>query len=558
VFFVLSGYLITSLLRREYTDTGRIDFAAFYARRFKRLAPALIVMLVVTSLAALVFFPGYDQSKQAAAARSAALWISNLYFPFSNLGYFDEGAEKNLFLHTWSLGVEEQFYLVWPALVVAALREGKLRTAMLAIFGISLAVCLWSSYTQATWAFYMMPTRAWQFALGALVVGRTLPRWAGWVGVAAIVGAAVSLTPAMTYPGALALIPAVGTALALCSAPAFLSARPMQYLGRISYGWYLWHWPAILFGESLLFDWSEPLRRILMVAVSLVLAVVSYHLIENPIRLATLQPRKVLTASVTAMFVLAAGATTWQHYWKEGEGGATFSRSIIYAQGCDDFYRDSKVKPCKFGDPKAEHVAVVIGDSIGLQWFPALQEIYTRPGWQLVVLTKSSCPMVDAPVFLHGIGRSFTECETWRPNAIAEVVRLDPEVLILGSSHTYQFTQEQWTDGTRRVLSALPSATRTIILRSTPVLPFNGPHCLGSFRASGCEAEVRDPVAEDVYRWIGIAAKEHGAAQVNLNDLVCPHGMCKAKRDGMAVFQDRQHLNAAFVTSLTDEVAARL
>src|ERR1700728_1796466 len=148
VFFVLSGFLITGLLVQEITDTGRLRFAEFYVRRLRRLLPALIVMLlIVRTLAALLLAPG-EQGGQASAAAMAALWLSNVHFAFARLDYFAPGTETNLFLHTWSLGVEEQFYLILPALLVWLLgRDGhrgmaRLKVGMFVVLGVSLAACV--------------------------------------------------------------------------------------------------------------------------------------------------------------------------------------------------------------------------------------------------------------------------------------------------------------------------------------------------------------------------------------------------------------------------------
>lgn len=243
VFFVLSGYLISGLLIREQRLTGRIIFSRFYARRLKRLLPALIVMLLISTGAALWLLSAPEAYVQLASAPFAASWTSNLYFAFGALDYFNELAARDLFLHTWSLGLEEQFYLVWPPILLAiALLARRANTAarqrligwlglgllLLASLGLALA---WTDTSPAA-AFYLMPARLWQFALGALVfVALTdlpagysgilshrprLRRFAVWValglGLTLIAGSALLLHPNLAYPGSWALAPSLGAA----------------------------------------------------------------------------------------------------------------------------------------------------------------------------------------------------------------------------------------------------------------------------------------------------------------------------------------------------------
>lgn len=242
VFYVLSGYLITGLLVQEATTNGRIRFAVFYGRRLRRLLPTLLLMLAVTCGLALLLMPPSELAAQAASASSAVLWLSNFHFATWNVGYFAPAAKTNLFLHTWSLGVEEQFYLVWPLLVMLAtgafkrspfaLGTARLKWLFGGIFVGSFALCLLLTWRAPQFAFYMMPTRAWQFALGALVFLAAgspefrptsgLPRFhwlrhLGWTGLAMILFTAIWINDNVPYPGTWALLPTFGAALVLAA-----------------------------------------------------------------------------------------------------------------------------------------------------------------------------------------------------------------------------------------------------------------------------------------------------------------------------------------------------
>ena len=597
VFFVLSGYLITGLLLRQMS-TGTFAFGDFYARRLRRLLPGLLLMLLVTAVLGYLLTAPDQQTAQAQAAAGAAVWLSNFVFAFGNLDYFGPDAETNLFLHTWSLGVEEQFYLAWPLLLVLAAsarsRDARrLKLVLGGVFAISLALCIAWTRTRPLLAFYMMPTRAWQFALGALTFLATNKRdagnqrglyTAGWFGLVAIVAAAMSFDHNVPYPGIRALLPSVGAAAVLAAGAQrgdgvahLLALRPLQAIGRVSYAWYLWHWPVLLLGAAIV-DMTLP-HRALLAALSLACGTASYYLVETPIRRESrLVARPALFIGAAVALMVAGGALA--AYWRTAAtqrmaspGMARFQqvrddKPVIYGLHCDDWYFSAEVRLCTFGPENAVHTAVVMGDSVGLQWFPAYLDIFTQPGWRLLVATKSSCPMVDAPLFYERIGREYTECEHWRSKVVPFVANLKPDVVILGSADNTPYSQEQWTEGTARLLQILaPASGHVYLLRSTPVLPFDAPSCLeprsGLYEAISarhlCKAPASEVHGEDVYRWITAAASRFGnASTLDLTDAICPGGICSAERDGMIVFRDSQHLSAAFAKSLAGALRAQI
>lgn len=606
VFFVLSGYLITGLLTQELVANGRIRLINFYARRFRRLFPSLLLVLVVTSVLGQQLLPVGEQPTQAIAAASAVAWLSNLYFAFSAFDYFSAGAEANLFLHTWSLGVEEQFYLVWPALVLALVKSHvgaagginidrlKITMAALAVLGF-LGCVVWTSFNPIQ-AFYLMPARAWQFATGAVVFlylhnstkesGSRVLYWCGWTGLVAILMAALLFDPESEYPGIRALLPTLGSAMVLASGTykpgvgvgRLLSLPVMQSLGRVSYVWYLWHWPVLLLGATI-FNFESAGVRAGLVVLSLALAALSHVLVESPLRDAKrlpLAPAKVLIVSVVLMVAGNGLAIRWnndalqrvENVHQYPSERARWDAPSIYAMGCDEWYHSDAVKVCGFGPADASKTVVAMGDSIGLQWFPAIEGAFLARGWRLLVITKSSCPMVDEPIFYQRIGRRYEICERWRRDALDFVANLKPEVVILGSTYTYNFDESQWREGTKRIVRDLAqSAERIYILRSTPTLPFNAPSCLAPrgwlferlVKSGRCAVSVGNDHWNRVHRWIESALVPFDNARVvDMTDMVCPEGKCRAKIGDQIVYRDAQHLTASFARSLAEELYRRL
>ncbi|WP_341707780.1 acyltransferase [Halopseudomonas sp.] len=226
VFFVISGYLITGLLVTEINNTGKLNFSRFYARRLKRLLPALLVMLGATAAAIYIFAPTTEHPAQASAAASAAAWVSNFYFIFAEQNYFESTSLVNAFLHTWSLGVEEQFYLIWPLLIVFACSlASKHRIVFLsAITLFSFALCMWLASRHPTQAFYLMPSRIWQFGAGALVwhlagqlseISARAKAIQLLTGTTLIVASALWIEEGTRYPDWVSLLPTLGAAACL-------------------------------------------------------------------------------------------------------------------------------------------------------------------------------------------------------------------------------------------------------------------------------------------------------------------------------------------------------
>ncbi len=331
IFFVISGFLITGLLLREYEQTGRIDLRHFYSRRMRRILPAVLATIAVTMVVAALTIAPLRMSSIAQDGAAAALSLGNMRFALESTDYFAD-VDPSPFRHLWSLGVEEQFYLVWPALVIVALGALKARWSRALTMGAlaagSFGFAVWLTDAFAPWAFYSLPSRLWELALGGLLavaagwfvrVPRLVLVAVGWFGVGLVLAGFLLIDLATPYPGSAALLPTLGAAALIVGGghggpvQALLTLAPVRFIGRISYSLYLWHWPILVLpvlasGEAL------PLAvRCALGAASVLVAFISWRLIEEPFRRGQFwirRPRLVLATALTtatAVAVMAIG-----------------------------------------------------------------------------------------------------------------------------------------------------------------------------------------------------------------------------------------------------------
>lgn len=385
VFFVISGFLITQHLLKEVARTGRISLAQFWARRIRRLLPAALVVLVVSVVGVLTLVPQLYWQSFLGQIAASALYVQNWVLAYESVQYFAAESDASPVQHFWSLSVEEQFYLVWPLLLVAALvisRKAspavRKRTIVVLLAVVAVASLAYSVYLTATspgQAYFVTPVRAWEFAAGGLLAAvagastttapknlRVVVAWAGW---AAIAYAALSFTAATPFPGSLALIPVVGTLAVIWagnhdsafSPNRILGSSPMQSLGDVSYSVYLWHWPLIIFSAMVFGDELQWPMKLIVLSALVPLAYATTALVENPVRfspfLTTRKPRFTFLAMAAAAALIAGstlGVSAYVATASEADAARTadvvaeavatsdscFGAGAAVSAGCDD------------------------------------------------------------------------------------------------------------------------------------------------------------------------------------------------------------------------------
>jgi peptidoglycan/LPS O-acetylase OafA/YrhL len=457
-FFVISGFLISGIVTNAL-EAGTFSFREFYARRVRRIFPALMVVLVACWLAELVMGSPDELRSLGRHLMSGAGLFSNVIF-WKQAGYFDTASETKPLLHLWSLGVEEQFYLVWPLLLYACWSRWRGWLGLIAVVGAgSLVLDLVETPRNASAAFYLPTPRAWEFMIGAMLAHPRLGRAtkigdaAGSLGVVLLGGSILLLNRGLPYPGWRAILPTLGTALVIAAGPQsfwnrrLLSRRVLVGIGLISYPLYLWHWPLLAFCRVAHdFEVSVP-ARIAIIAASVVLAWITYRFVETPLRRGanpSVQRIKTIAVLATGCLVVAVGAFTYTSDRLKSEAAAQVkavqdAEDLLAArhppQPCGDDPRlvGKAMAFCKqYGDVRGPRLLVIWGDSHAGAWTPVLLEIASDAHVGVYIFNHPGCPPVLHVRRSDGIGNAGSCRELGYAEDIASSIKaLEPEVVVL-------------------------------------------------------------------------------------------------------------------------------
>jgi peptidoglycan/LPS O-acetylase OafA/YrhL len=568
VFFVISGFLITGIIAREI-DEGRFSLVRFYERRARRIMPALLAVVAAALAGAAILYLPADFAAVPRSALAALGFVSNLLF-FTETGYFAGGAETKPLLHTWSLAIEEQFYIGFPILLLLIARWApSWRTAAIAaLAAVSFALAVATQNDGSGFAFYLLPTRIWELAAGALlalgvpaITHKAVREGVAALGVAAIVAAVTVYDSSTVFPGVTALPPVLGAAALIHCAPGtvvgrLLQNRALTCIGLISYSLYLWHWPIAVFTRYSLDGRLSGWTSAAVVAASFAAAVLSWRFIEQPFRRpGGLPPAAVLRRTVAAMAVMGAISAGLM---SAGGWPGRFSPDVLRLAGankdvspmrnaCHDYAAAGRA-PCILG-AKAEPDSLLWGDSHGVELAYVLSTAARLEGKALVQRTHSSCPPIlgyDPP--------NNPRCATANRDVFA-AIRSNPHLRTIylsafWASEAYA-SPPTLAQLDQTIAALVDDGRRVVVLGAVPPAPFDVPRKLAFLASAGeldrARGSRRAQVEERTvgFRRVTETWSRKGVAVIDPMSTMCGPEECEVVHDGLPLYFDSHHLSVA-------------
>jgi peptidoglycan/LPS O-acetylase OafA/YrhL len=609
IFFVISGFLIAGILQSEM-DRGIFTLTGFYERRIRRILPALGVVLLATALAGVAILLPTDLRWLGDSVIATALFGSNIYF-WRNTGYFDPGHDFSPLLHTWSLAVEEQFYVLFPLLLYGLTKlRPTARGPVIAGLGLaSFGICVIVQDYRPEAVFYLLPFRMWELLAGAwLAVGRVpelkapLVREAMAITGLSLIGAGVLLiTPGKHFPGWVASVPVLGTMLVIYTGSGgaglvtrLLSVRPLVGIGLISYSLYLWHWPVIVLARYRAGGQTDIRTTLVLLAIVLALSYLTYRHIETPIRRRGGHAFSKRRTIVTATLAMTSGVTLGLLLWAGNGWNTRFAPDVVALDkdriadipfmACNDrrnFYEatseiDSLDSLCQIGTKGGTISAILWGDSHALAWAPAIDAAFRERGITGVLATRAECPPLTGLVDrrdprcgefneqVNHLVSSHREIQLVVLGAVwpSYVLPADPDRLRPRSD---PYGRWDFTHIFEQTIGKLDSNKKRVwVLGPTPRAPEDPAFGLALAKAYDIAAPA--PIsavtvkATDQAFWQAISqlSPRENVVYSDPGTWLCNQADCRYTHDGLVLYRDAGHLNIRGAMHLLPDLLADL
>ncbi|GAA5115714.1 acyltransferase family protein [Haloechinothrix salitolerans] len=622
VFFVITGFLIVGQLFRA-SERGGIRFGPMWARMIKRLFPAALTVLLGIMAASLIWLPEQRWFQTISEVFAAATYWENWRLAIDSTDYFAQHNEASPVQHFWSLSIQGQFYVVMPLIValVALLAKlcrlrlkGVLTAVLLTMFGTSLWYSMWLTETTQQVAYFHSLTRVWEFMLGGLlalfITSVSLPRWSrivlGWLGVIGLAICGIVLQVGTMFPGYVALWPTLSAVFVLLAgatdskigADRWLSSRPLEFIGNISYALYLWHWPLLVIylavNDIAKPDWVE---GSLLIGASFVLATITYYAIEEPVRrskIGVVRPWRAYAFGVTVLVAVLGVAQGWQMY---GENlaraaveqadpdqhpgalvmtGAAEEREsydvepipsmiaisgdhpVLTGQTCQVLPGGPGVEICQ--SPNADTAAkriVIVGDSHAQSLIGAFNPLVEKNNWHIVAMRRPGCPFsVRSELFPDR-----TTCVEWNKAVVPEIIKQQPDaVVVMGTFQVRVGLKERLPEGFIAQWRKLYDAGIPVVaIRDNPRYDFEPTECAEDNGADARECMgVRSELYHSVPPYQNRLDVPPNVRFVDLSDLYCDRYVCPPIIGNVRVYADKNHITQAYMGTMSPMVEKRV
>lgn len=586
IFFVISGFLITGLLLAEAAETGKISILNFYRRRVQRIAPAFLSVLSFVLVAGFIIMLPEDFNKLLSSSVWSVVSLANFYFNYiQDSGYFSPSSLEAPLLHIWSLGVEEQYYIFWPFIIIASL--GILKAAdkgrlLFFLFALIILISIIGSERalkhSSTFSYYMLPTRAWELLVGgvaALFVHRGEQLRQGFLqamayaGLVMLLGGLYFVNEKMHVPGVGAVPAVLGTAMLIYSGQyqknaitEFLSSRPLVKIGLISFSAYLWHWPILAFLRYLMVD-ITPYVGLAVLVATLALSFASYYGVEQPFRKMRIAPAEAIayiyalpSLLIVALAIVLSGMISIKsdamYDWKElANMNSDVKPAYEYYYNCQEQnFRKSILAEARCSYPDgAPTSTILVGDSHGAHFVGMMRSLASAYEFSFRNATQTACSFIfDGDV--SNIMQEYREgCSTYRRVMEAEVAKYK-NVIIGGNWSKYLSTDEKMfkQEFERTVARLVSMGKNVIIMAEAPSFPSFNLKCRErNSRVNVADCSNRFDVSANVYErtnyFDSLAAKYPNVQVFSPFDYLCPNGICSPYINGQPIYFDNWHLS---------------
>lgn len=608
VFFVVSGFLITTSLLSRYERTGEIDFLDFILRLAKRLFPLAFLVLFTVSIAAIFLLPEIQWAQTVKELIASALYYQNWQLAFNSVDYLAQNNEASPFQHFWAMSIQGQFYLIWPTLLFLAISLAKylfnksVRTTFLVtlitVFIISFSYSIYKTSVNQPWAYFDTFTRVWEFSLGgivALLISKIVLRKSvsfiiGWIGLFSIIILGQIIQVSTVFPGYAALWPTLSAIIIIIAGNQggkwgvhrLLSSKPLMKMGSISYAFYLWHWPILIFYFILTNNEKVSiLDGLLIIIFSIVLSYLSTMFIEKPIR--NQNPKTFINKiliPVSLMIPVLIFASIWSSYIEKNQVTLAFSSQeddyygalalingkdeitinsdvpiipsamqarndlpLNYLEGCHQKAGKSDVIKCEFGElTEYEFSIAIVGGSHSAHWLPAFIEFSEEEKIKVINYTKSGCRFTSEDDIVD-------DCIDWNNNLIEVLSSDKPDFVFTLADRSDKSNVpigfvEQWEK-----LNNIDIPV--IAIRDTPRFDFDMAVCVEENGPISDECIVnREDVLPYHSPWDKLINKPKNVHYIDLTDYFCETSECKPVVGNILIYRDKSHITSTYAKSL--------